>query len=89
MQNKADRDLRGYDKAKIERLICEGLRKSFKRDIGKGVPMWSNILYLLDRYNEGNFIGNLSLRIAGGVAYGVRIKEQEIMMGEYFADIGI
>lgn len=87
MQKKAERDLRGYDKAKIEKLICEGLRKSFVRDIGKGVPMWSNILYLLDRYNDGDFIGNLSLRIVGNVACGVRIKEQEIRMGEYFSGI--
>ena len=87
MSNKNGYGLRGISPDKIEKLVCQELRKSFEREVGGGVPMWSNILYLLQVYNRGDFIGNLSLRIVGNMAYDVRIHEQEIQMEEHFLDL--
>jgi hypothetical protein len=51
---------------KIEDRVIEALRKSFRvGESSRTVPMWQNLLFLLDKYNNGNYYGTIAIKILG------------------------
>lgn len=66
------------EKERIKRLISDQVEKSFDiNQSGSGTPFWMNLLFLLERFNQGgNFYGTIAIKIMGTSCQDA--KEQEV-----------
>ena len=72
---------------KIKAQICEELDKSFDvNQYGKGTPMWMSLLFMLRRFNRGNYYGTFELKILGTSANDVKEKEVTHKLQEMFEE---
>ena len=64
-------------KEKINSRVLEALEKSFQVNrYGKGTPFWMNLLFILERFNRGNYYGTLELKILGTSCNDAKEKER-------------
>tara|TARA_R100000008_G_scaffold83815_1_gene69746 strand:- start:663 stop:923 length:261 start_codon:yes stop_codon:yes gene_type:complete len=72
---------------KIKERIIQALDKSFDvNKFGKGTPMWMSILFILERFNKGNYYGSLELKILGTSVNDVKEKERTHKLLEKYTD---
>jgi hypothetical protein len=61
----------------IKDKLLKAIEKSFEvNKYGKGTPFWMNLLFVLDRFNRGNYYGTLELKILGTSCNDVKEKER-------------
>ena len=54
------------EKLKIKNDILEKLNESFKvNNVSSRTPFYKAILHIMDKFNEGDFYGTISIRING------------------------
>jgi len=74
-------------KEKIRQSIFDELEKSFKTNAyGKGTPMWMNILFLLKKFNPGNYYGTIDIKILGTSCNDAKEREITHKLIEQFED---
>lgn len=75
------------EKEKIKSKIIEELDKAFDVNrYGKGTPLWMNLLFLLRRFNKGNYYGTLELKILGTSCNDIKEKERTFKLLEIFPE---
>lgn len=63
-------------KEKIKKSVCDALEKSFEINAwGKGTPLWMSILFILKKFNRGNYYGTLEIKILGTSCNDAKEKE--------------
>jgi len=74
-------------KKNIRKSIMDELDKSFEiNKFGKGTPFWMSILFILKRFNRGNYYGTLEFKILGTSCNDVKEKERTFKLMEVFED---
>jgi len=74
-------------KEKIKESISDALDKSFEiNKFGKGTPMWMNLLFLLKKFNTGNYYGTLEIKILGTSCNDAKEKEVTHKLLEIFEE---
>lgn len=69
-----------------ERLIT-AIDKSFDvNKFGKGTPLWMSLLFILERFNKGNYYGSLELKILGTSVNDVKEKERTHKLLETYTE---
>ena len=64
-------------KEQIKQRLIEAIDKSFDvNKFGKGTPFWMSLLFILERFNKGNYYGSLELKILGTSANDVKEKDR-------------
>tara|TARA_B100000902_G_C26786393_1_gene657620 strand:+ start:179 stop:436 length:258 start_codon:yes stop_codon:yes gene_type:complete len=72
---------------KIKARIMEALDKSFEvNKFGKGTPLWMSLLFILERFNKGNYYGSLELKILGTSANDIKEKERTHKLLEQYIE---
>jgi len=51
------------------------------------IPMWKNLLYLLDKQIEGNFKGTISIKIDDEKVYSARLDNVDTCLGREYNDL--
>tara|TARA_Y100000034_G_scaffold81595_1_gene97821 strand:- start:326 stop:583 length:258 start_codon:yes stop_codon:yes gene_type:complete len=75
------------EKEKIKSKIIEELDKAFDVNrYGKGTPLWMNLLFLLRRFNKGNYYGTLELKVLGTSCNDIKEKERTFKLLEIFPE---
>ncbi|MEC8945389.1 MAG: hypothetical protein VYD72_03255 [Chloroflexota bacterium] len=75
------------EKEKIKAKIIEELDKAFDVNrYGKGTPLWMNLLFLLRRFNKGNYYGTLELKVLGTSCNDIKEKERTFKLLEIFPE---
>ncbi|MCR4284676.1 MAG: hypothetical protein NUV97_01365 [archaeon] len=67
------------NKVEIIKAVIQELQKSFETDSmasDKGIPIYKNILYVLEKYNTKSYYGTLNIKITGPSCFD--IKESEV-----------
>ena len=74
------------DKEIIKSHINSELEKAIEvNSLGKGgTPVWMNILFILETFNQGNFYGTLELKVLGTTCNDVKIKERTYKLREKY-----
>jgi len=74
-------------KKQIRTQIIQDLDKAFDvNKFGKGTPLWMNILFILKRFNKGNYYGSLELKILGTSCNDIKEKERTFKLLEVFKE---
>ena len=74
-------------KKNIRKSIMDELDKSFEiNKFGKGTPFCMSILFILKRFNRGNYYGTLEVKILGTSCNDVKEKERTFKLMEVFED---
>jgi hypothetical protein len=74
-------------KKQIRTQIIQDLDKAFEvNKFGKGTPMWMNLLFILKRFNKGNYYGSLELKILGTSCNDIKEKERTFKLLEVFKE---
>ena len=72
---------------KIKNRVMEALDRSFDvNKFGKGTPLWMSLLFILERFNEGNYYGSLELKILGTSANDIKEKERTHKLLEQYVE---
>lgn len=72
---------------KIKARVIEALDKSFEvNKFGKGTPLWMSLLFILERFNKGNYYGSLELKILGTSANDIKEKERTHKLLEQYIE---
>ena len=75
------------EREKIKAKIIEELDKAFDVNrYGKGTPLWMNLLFLLRRFNKGNYYGTLELKVLGTSCNDIKEKERTFKLLELFPE---
>ena len=75
------------EREKIKSKIIDELDKAFDVNrYGKGTPLWMNLLFLLRRFNKGNYYGTLELKILGTSCNDIKEKERTFKLLEIFPE---
>ena len=73
---------------KIKARVIEALDKSFEvNKFGKGTPLWMSLLFILERFNKGNYYGSLELKILGTSANDIKEKERTHKLLEQYIEL--
>lgn len=71
----------------IKKRVMDALDKSFDvNKFGKGTPFWMSLLFILERFNKGNYYGSLELKILGTSANDVKEKERTHKLLETYTE---
>lgn len=76
-----------------EKYVCEIVTRKLTKvlreqpRLKKGVPVWANVLFLLDQAGDLTFSGILTTRIVNGVCFPFRIAEEQISLEEEYKDV--
>lgn len=74
-------------KEKIKQRLNEAIDKSFEvNKFGKGTPFWMSLLFILERFNKGNYYGSLELKILGTSANDVKEKDRTHKLLEKYVE---
>jgi hypothetical protein len=74
-------------KKSIIKSIVDELERSFDvNKFGKGTPFWMSLLFLIKRFNRGNYYGTLEFKILGTSCNDVKEKERTFKLMEVFED---
>lgn len=80
-------DYNSAQREEIKRQILKALDESFEvNKHGKGTPMWQNILFLLDKFNQGNYYGIIEIKIVGTSANDAKEKERTHRLQEIYKE---
>lgn len=72
---------------KIKTRLIEAIDKSFDvNKFGKGTPLWMSLLFILERFNKGNYYGSLELKILGTSANDIKEKERTHKLLETYTE---
>jgi len=72
---------------KIRQQVLEALEKSFEvNKFGKGTPFWMGILFVLKKFNSGNYYGSLEVKILGTSCNDIKEKERTHKLLEIFKE---
>jgi|TARA_B100002019_G_C21094345_1_gene510237 hypothetical protein len=72
---------------KIKNRVMEALDRSFDvNKFGKGTPLWMSLLFILERFNKGNYYGSLELKILGTSANDIKEKERTHKLLEQYVE---
>jgi len=72
---------------KIKARVIEALDRSFDvNKFGKGTPLWMSLLFILERFNKGNYYGSLELKILGTSANDIKEKERTHKLLEQYIE---
>jgi len=72
----------------IKKEVLKRLDKTLDNNLDPtGVPVWLNIIYLLDIYNSGSFYGWLTVRMNGNSMGNFKIQEQTKKLEIEYIDI--
>ena len=75
------------EREKIKAKINEELDKAFDVNrYGKGTPLWMNLLFLLRRFNKGNYYGTLELKVLGTSCNDIKERERTFKLLEIFPE---
>ena len=75
-------------KAEILKRLNEKLLKSFDvNQYGKGTPLWMNLEFILDNFNQGNYYGTLELKLLGTSCNDIKEKERTHKLMEIYEDV--
>jgi len=81
------RDYTPEQREKIKQVVNQELEKSFDiNKFGKGTPLWMNLLFILQKFNEGNYYGTIEIKILGTACNDAKEKERTHKMMEIFTD---
>lgn len=76
-----------------EEYICGVVEERLKKvlrtcpQLKKGIPVWANVLFLLDQVGDLRFSGILTTRIVNGVCFPFRIVEEQMNLEEEYKDV--
>jgi len=71
----------------IKETLIKELDKSFDvNKFGKGTPLWMNLLFILKKFNKGNYYGTLELKLLGTSINDVREKDRTHKLLELFRE---
>ena len=74
-------------KEKIKQRLNEAIDKSFEvNKFGKGTPFWMSLLFIMERFNKGNYYGSLELKILGTSANDVKEKDRTHKLLEKYVE---
>ena len=74
-------------KEQIKQRLIEAIDKSFDvNKFGKGTPFWMSLLFILERFNKGNYYGSLELKILGTSANDVKEKDRTHKLLEKYVE---
>jgi len=75
-------------KAEIREKVIKALDESFEiNKFGSGCPMWMNILFVLNNFNQGKYYGTIEIKVLGTSVNDAREKEKTYKMREIFEDV--
>lgn len=75
------------EQEQIEDIIIKELRKSFGiNQYGQGTPFWMNVLFLLRKFNQGNYYGSVLMKILGTSCQDAKEVEVTHKLKELFND---
>jgi len=72
---------------KIEEAILEELRTSMDLEADPmSKPMWANILFMLRKFNKGNFFGTFQIKVLGTSIRDIRVVDRSYKMEDELSD---
>ncbi len=73
-------------KARIKEVINEALEESFEinKVANTGIPFWMSILFILEKFNKGNYYGTLLIKILGTSVNDVKEADRTHKLLEHF-----
>jgi hypothetical protein len=72
---------------KIRQQVLEALEKSFDvNKYGRGTPFWMSLLFVIEKFNKGNYYGTLEFKILGTSCHDVKEKERTHKLLEIFKE---
>ena len=77
----------------LEEYICDAVEERLKKtlrtcpQLKKGIPVWANVLFLLDQVGDLAFSGTMTVRVVNGVCFPFRIVEEQVPLEEVYKDI--
>ncbi len=80
-------DYNPEQREKIKKRLIEAIDKSFEvNKFGKGTPLWMSLLFILERFNKGNYYGSLELKILGTSANDIKEKDRTHKLLEKYVE---
>ncbi len=74
--------------ATIKARISKELDRAFEvNQFGKGTPLWMSILFILQKFNKGNYYGSFELKVLGTSCNDVKEKEVTHKLQEKYEDL--
>jgi len=71
----------------IKTQVMGELERAFDvNKFGKGTPVWMSILFILKKFNRGNYYGTFELKVLGTSCNDVREREVTHKLQEIFDD---
>ncbi len=81
------REYTTVQREKIKAQIMEEMEKSFDvNKFGKGTPIWMSILFILRKFNRGNYYGTFEFKVLGTSCNDVKEKDVTHKLQEMFED---
>jgi len=75
------------EKELILKRLNEKILKSLEvNKYGKGTPLWMDLEFILDQFNQGNYYGTLELKILGTSCNDVKEKERTHKLLEIYGE---